>query len=71
MQDAHANGQLEASRAGATGVEVEHAIALFLQRLVGMPGDHHVDAGGLGIDGQLLEIVQYIKACLLYTSRCV
>src|SRR5690606_33367969 len=60
MQDAHTDRQLETPWPGAARIEVEHAVTYLVQRLVRMAGDYHVDACGLGINGQLLEVMQYI-----------
>ena len=61
MQEAHADGQLEAPQPGAAGVEIEHSVALFVQRLVRVTCDYHVDALSCRVDIQLLEVVQHMQ----------
>ena len=52
LHQRHRDRQVEAHRAGAAGVDVEHAAASLDLRAVRMARDDHVDAGRAGIDRQ-------------------
>src|SRR5262245_55183495 len=55
------DGQGETARAGASRIEVEHAARGFDLRLMRMTRDDDVDAGGRGIEVELVEIVKHIE----------
>lgn len=55
------NRQLKPARPRASRVDVEYAIALGLPRLMGMPADDDVEAGGSRIQVQSLDIVKNIE----------
>lgn len=59
-QFAQAYRQLEASRTGAAGVEIEHSSTDFLLRNMAVAADHDGKSGGLRLDIELREIVQHM-----------
>jgi hypothetical protein len=59
-QPADRHRQLEAPRAGAAGIEVEHAVARLLLRTVAVAGDHDFESRSLGFQVKLRKIVQNI-----------
>src|SRR5215470_4535154 len=57
----HGNRQAESPRAGAPGIEIEHAVAALDARLVRVARDDRVVAGGARVDVQLVEVVQHVE----------
>src|SRR3546814_20743248 len=56
--------QLEATRTGTAGIDVEHAVAPLDLRLVRMTADHRGNRRLMQVDRQRLEIVQQMNLVL-------
>ena len=54
------DGEVEAARAGAAGVEVEDALAVVDGGFVGVAVEDDCDAGGLGFEVQVVEGVEHV-----------
>lgn len=57
LQAAEGDGKAEAARAGASGIEVEHAVAGELAVLVGVAADDGGESGGFGVEVEGVEVV--------------
>ena len=60
----HSDGKLEPARPSATGINVQHPVALLNRRFMGMSGNDCLDAGRHGIDVDSIEIVDHVNANL-------
>jgi hypothetical protein len=60
LDSPHAHRQFEAPRAGAAGIEVEHAGARLLLGNVAVARDHHMETGRFGFEVERREIVQHV-----------
>ena len=55
------DGQREPARAGAAGIQVEHAVAPLCPRAVRVSEDHRGEAGGHGVEVERGPVVQHVK----------
>ena len=56
----HRDRQLEAPRAGASRIEIEHPVAPFDERLVRVPADHRRESRRRGIDVEIRDVVKQV-----------
>ena len=59
-QPRYGHRQFETARAGAAGIDIEHVIACFDTRLVGVSRNHDLNACGARIDSQIIQDVKYM-----------
>jgi hypothetical protein len=59
-QSANRQRQFEASWTGATGIEVEHAVAHLLLRNVAVARDHYLESCGFRLQFELRQIVHHV-----------
>jgi hypothetical protein len=69
-QPGDGDGQVEASRTGAAGIHVQHAVTLCDPGTMGVARDHGGEAGGRRVEIQVVEIVQNIQPRLVHLHRC-
>ena len=56
-QEGVGDGEVEAAGAGAAGVEVEDSVAVADGGFVGVAVENYADAGGLGVEVEVVEVV--------------
>src|SRR5689334_14394095 len=61
LKDRKRNRQTESPGASASWIEIEHSVNGLDPGLMGVAGDHDIDAAGYGIDPEVVDIVQHMK----------
>ena len=65
---AQGHRKVKTARAYGAGVEVQHAVLAALLGAVGVAENNRVYPGGLGRKVKVIQAVQQVEGCLLYTS---
>jgi hypothetical protein len=61
MQEGNGGGESESERAGAAGVDVPDSGAKLLRRCVAVAADDSPNAGGRGIEVELIDVVEHVE----------
>ena len=61
IQARHSDGQLKPARAGASWIDVEHAITFKFSRLMGMPANNDVETGGRRVQVEGVHVVKNVE----------
>ena len=70
VKEGHRDGQGEASRAGAAGVDVENSIVPVRFGLVSVAADDNVEAGDFRIEVKSFKVVQDVDRDILEFDNC-